>query len=362
MRFSSIQTAQFRNLIAETIPVSSRQVLLVGENGQGKTNFLEAIYTLCYGSSFRTADIKDMIQHGTEGFRLCGTFLDDDGQNRMMSLVYKDAKRTITLDERVITDRKELIYTIPCIVFSHDDIWFVNGEPEQRRKFFDQTMSLYDPLFFDDLRRYRRVLRQRNQAVKDRQEGLLSVYDQQLAGYGLSIQKRRIQAVEEFNRIFPSLYRQVSGTDQDITIVYRPSWKECDNPEAVIQALRQTRERDYALETTSSGIHRDRFIVLCGQRPFSDIGSTGQLRLASLLFRIAQMRFFTMKTGRKPVILVDDVLLELDLEKRNRFLQMIDGYDQAFFTFLPEERYFSEVPSQETLVYDVKDGRFQARG
>ena len=358
MYFTNIQATQFRNLSSESIPVGKRQVLLIGENGQGKTNFLEAIYALCYGSSFRTPNMNDMIQHEKEGFRLCGTFVDNDKMEHTVSLLFKESKRTITLDGKIITDRKDLIYIMPCIVFSHEDIWFVNGEPEQRRKFFDQTMSLYDPLFFDDLRKYKHVLRQRNQAVKDRREDLLSIYDLQLAHYGISIQQERTKVVYDFNRIFPSLYEKVSETNSNISIVYRPSWRSCATDKEVVDALRSTRDRDFALETTSSGIHRDRFIVMAGTKQFSEIGSTGQLRLASLLFRVAQMRFFTMKTGKQPVILVDDVLLELDHEKRNRFLEMIDGYDQVFFTFLPEEQYFSVIPSKESIIYTVKEGRF----
>jgi len=361
MFFTQIQTLQFRNLSSDAIPVGQRQVLLIGENGQGKTNFLEAVYSLCYGSSFRTPDTKEMITQGKDGFRLSGSFVDDETMSHDISFVFKDGKRAITLDERTIMDRKELIYTMPCIVFSHDDIWFVNGEPEQRRRFFDQTMSLYDPLFFDDLRRYRMVLRQRNQAVKDRREDLLSIYDLQLAQYGVAIQRERTKAVYEFNQIFPGLYQKVSGETWNITISYRPSWDDCATDTEVIDVLNQTRERDFILQTTSSGIHRDRFVILCDDSPFADVGSTGQLRLASLLFRVAQMRFFTLKTGKRPIILVDDVLLELDHKKRDRFLDMIDGYDQAFFTFLPDEQYFSVLPSRQSIIYDVKDGRFTGR-
>jgi len=358
MRFIELWTNQFRNIVSERIPVDNRQVFLIGQNGQGKTNLLEAIYTLCYGSSFRTNQLKELIEHGQKAFRIEGRYLGDDRVIHTLVLQLKDGKRILTLDDREVRDRKELIYNIPCIVFSHDDIFFIKGEPEQRRRFFDQTMSMYNPLFFDDLRRYRLILRQRNQAIKDGILELLDLYDLQLAKYGLAIQRERTHAVYEFDQIFPLMYKNVSESSLDVHIEYHPSWSDCATEEEIVDHLARTRSRDLSLLTTTSGIHRDRFLVMEDCKPFSQTGSTGQLRLASLIFRTAQMAFFQKKTGKEPLILVDDVLLELDFKKREQFLQLMQTYCQAFFTFLPEEHYFSELADEGSLFYTVEQGRF----
>jgi DNA replication and repair protein RecF len=360
MQFKSIKATQFRNLESVEIPVDRKQVFLIGPNGQGKTNLLEAVYTLCYGSSFRTPYMRELASHGEKNFKLTGTYQNNDSLIHRLELEYKDSKRTVILDGREIKDRKELIYNIPCIVFSHDDISFVRGEPEERRRFFDQTMSMYNPLFFDDMRRYRLILKQRNQAIKEERYSLLDIYDLQLATYGLSIQQERTRAVYEFDQIFPQMYRDVSQTDREIHIQYSPSWSKCASEEEIADHLRQTRERDLKMGTTTSGIHRDRFNVVDENGLFSQTGSTGQLRLASLIFRTAQMVFFQKKTNRQPLLLVDDVLLELDFKKREKFLNLMDGYCQAFFTFLPEEHYFPSLEGEEALVYDVRNGRFSA--
>ncbi len=358
MLFTEIRAANFRNLTGDAVPVANRQVLLVGANGQGKTNFLEAIYTLCYGSSFRSSQLRELVSHGEKSFKLSGKYLGEDNLSHTLVLEYQDSKRRVFLDGREIQDRKELIYNIPCIVFSHDDIAFVRGEPEQRRRFFDQTMSMYDPLFFDDMRRYRLLLRQRNLAIKEGRHSLLPVYDLQLAKYGLAIQKERDKAVREFGLIFPDMYRNVSSSDLNIAILYQPSWSGCSTEEEIVEYLAETRQRDLNMMTTTSGIHRDRFTIVQDGGTFSQIGSTGQLRLASLVLRTAQMAFFHKKTGKKPLILVDDVLLELDLPKREKFLSLMEGYSQAFFTFLPEEHYFASLASEDALVYDVREGSF----
>jgi len=360
MVFTEIKAVQFRNIASETVPVDKRQVFLIGTNGQGKTNFLEAIYTLCYGSSFRSSQLRELVKHEEKSFKLSGKYLGEDNLSHTLVLEYQDSKRRVFLDEREIKDRKELIYNIPCIVFSHDDIAFIRGEPEQRRRFFDQTMSMYDPLFFDDMRRYRLLLKQRNLAIKEGRFNLLPVYDLQMAKYGLAIQKERQIAVTEFGEIFPEMYRNVSGTDINIAIQYQSSWSGCTTEDEIVEYLAKNRQRDLNMQTTTSGIHRDRFNIVQDAGIFAQIGSTGQLRLASLVLRTAQMAFFHKKTGKRPLILVDDVLLELDFPKREKFLSLMEGYSQAFFTFLPDEHYFASLASEDALLYDVREGSFLA--
>jgi DNA replication and repair protein RecF len=358
MRFRSLGFRHFRNLEDSLVPVDYSKIILVGENGQGKTNFLEALYVLCYGSSFRALNTRELIKHGEKEFALSAVVETDDGYNQQISFRFCEGKREILIDGREIRDRKELIYNIPCIVFSHDDIEFIRGTPENRRRFFDQTMSLYNPIFFDDLRRYRAILKQRNAAIKENYRSLIPLYDAQIAKLGFQIQQERIKAVKDFNEIFPSLYKIVSQSKVNLHIVYRPSWGECKSVEDICKKLEKTLDRDLKLQTTGSGIHRDQFIVMQDNENFALCGSTGQLRLASLIFRIAQVNSYRLKTGKNPVLLMDDVLLELDVTKRGLFLEQLGGYSQAFFTFLPDEHYFTGLADKDTLTYAVANGGF----
>lgn len=358
MKFRSIGFHNFRNLADSLVVTDTKEVILVGTNGQGKTNFLEALYLLCYGSSFRAVNSRELCTHGKKEFSLSGVFADEDGIQQRVLFRFSEGKREIRIDGKEIRDRRELLYHVPCIVFCHDDIEFVRGTPESRRKFFDQTMSLYNPLFFDDLRRYRLVLKQRNAAIKEQFYKLVPVYDEQLAQLGLVIQEQRKQAVNDFNTLFGPLYREVSQTDAHMHIVYRPSWGDCETVEDIREKLERTFDRDIRMQTTASGIHRDQFIVMDKSVHFASSGSTGQMRLASLLFRIAQVQSYREKTGKFPIVLIDDVLLELDMTKRELFLDKLGGYSQAFFTFLPDEHYFSEMGAAGALTYRVEDGTF----
>ena len=360
MRFKELKYYNFRNIDNSSINTDCRNVILEGINGQGKTNILESVYLLSYGSSFRTGNSKEIITFNKDRVHIVGIAVSDDGLERKVEYVNQGGKRRILLDGKEIRDRKELIYNFPSIVFSHDDINFVKGEPEYRRRFFDQTFSMYNPVYLDSLRRYKTILMQRNAAIKARQSSLLSLYDERLAKYGLEVSREREEGVRMFNEIFPSLYKEISQTEKELSIRYQPSWRDLKSEDEVVNYLESTRERDMNLLTTSSGIHRDRFTVYDENGPFSQSGSTGQIRLASLLFRLAEARFFIKMTGKKPVLLIDDVLLELDNVKRGNFLSLLNDYSQAFFTFLPDEKYFSS-RKNEMIEYTVREGRVEKK-
>ena len=354
----------FRNIKDRQIDTSAKQVILTGDNGQGKTNLLEAVYMLCYGTSFRTQNIREIICHGKDMMYLSSVFEDSQGLERKAEVSFSEGNKKIKLDGKEVRDRKELIYCLPCIVFSHDDIEFVRGEPENRRRFFDQTMTMYDPVFFDDLRKYKLVLKQRNAAIKDQRTELLDIYDEKLAAYGFQIMKSRRAVSTSFSAIFPDIYNAVSQEDRGIEISYRPSWSEELGIEGIIEKLYNQREVDLKMNTTTSGPHRDRFLINDKNGLFTSSASTGQMRLASLVFRSAQAAFYRQKTGQNPIFLIDDVLLELDSQKRARYLSYLGHYNQAFFTFLPEEKYFGsmfELEGSQTLMYTVTEGSFHGR-
>ena len=366
MFFFSLRTTAFRNLTDSETLINAQDVFLIGENGQGKTNFLEAIYFCCYGSSFRGVKDSEMACNGHSNFaaaaRLTMPVIGNSCSNREsytdILLKYEKGKKTILINEKKAEDRKELLSLSPCIVFCHEDMDFVSGTPERRRWFFDQTLSLYDPVYLDDLRRYRQVLKFRNAALKNNSlqnnpaeiASLLDVLDVQLVMYGIRLMEKRAEAVTLFSEILESLYSKISGIN-NICVQYIPSWKNDD----AAAALAEHRSRDIYAGLSLSGPHRDRYVFSCMGNEFAGKASTGQRRLLALLLRAAQARRFSEMTGKKPMLLLDDVLLELDGKKRQKFISVLPDYNQAFFTFLPEEP-FKRYQKNSTLVYNVNKG------
>ena len=366
MGFTSLKTVSFRNLADAETDVRGKEVFLVGENGQGKTNFIEALYFCSYASSFRGDRDRDMVKNGERDCSASAGLGDSVFEN--VSVTLKDGKKNISVDGKRLEDRKELLSVAPAIVFCHEDMEFVSGTPERRRWFFDQTRSLWDPLYLEDLRKYRYVLKNRNALLKRRpgenharldkeSSSTLDALDPLLAQYGLELKKKRRETAEEFSLVFEPLYREISGI-AGIGVNYIPSWKGAEL-DGIISLLSEKREADVSLGSSLSGPHRDRYHFTREGEEFSGKASTGQRRLLALLLRVAQARIFSVKTGKKPVLLLDDVLLELDGGKRQKFLSVMPEYEQAFFTFLPGEPY-ERYRKSGTLVYTMNSGRVES--
>ncbi len=337
---------------------------MVGENGQGKSNFLESLYLLSYGASFRTRRDSELCRLGEREMAIDGQFSPgaaaDTGGAHQLEIRWQESRKKILLDGNVVQDRRDMISLMPSVVFRHDDMSFVSGPPEMQRWFVDQTLSMYQPLYIDDIRRYRAVLRNRNQAIKDGMYDLMPVYDQELATVGLEIQRRRREVIQAFNGVFSEDFQAISGLDSPLTLDYRPSWRELEDPAEVTEYLEHKRDQEAALRTTTSGPHRDRVLFRYEGRDFLQIASTGQQRLLALILRTAQARFFAGQTGRLPVLLLDDVLLELDPGRRARFVDRLPSASQRIFTFLPGEPY-GAYRTAETLIYFVRDGQLRAQ-
>jgi DNA replication and repair protein RecF len=362
MFFSSLRTTAFRNLADVESFTGAKDVFLVGENGQGKTNFLEALYFCAYASSFRTIRDGELARNGEKDF--CAEVKISQSVNDEILVKFEKGKKSIFINGKHTEDRKELLSIAPSIVFCHEDMEFVSGSPERRRWFFDQTLSLYDPVYLEDLRRYRRVLKSRNTILKDFSqnrnnngaEQVLDAIDPQFALYGQKLMEKRETAAGQFSGVFGPLYEEVSDI-AGIDVQYIQSWK---GEEDALVHLRERRAADMAAGLSLSGPHRDRYVFAHNGTEFAGKASTGQRRLLALLLRTAQAKRFSQMTGLNPVLLLDDVLLEMDGEKRRKFLSVMPAYDQAFYTFLPEEPY-QRYRKEDTLVYNVKDGQLNVQ-
>ena len=362
MGFADLRFFNFRNLKDRELCLGAREVFLVGPNGQGKTNLLEAVHLLSVGSSFREKRDAALSRDPSEATGLSGSFASPGEGVKTFSLQFStDHRKELRVNEKTLSDRRGLLSEVLCLCFVQQDMEFIVGSPEDRRRFFDQTLVLSDFSFLDTLRSYRKILRERNLCIRDNREDLLDVYDVQLAAHGLVLQNRRAEMVRDIDARFGALLAEICGSEQDVRIRYRPSWEGLRTTDEVLGHLAPRRERDRLIGATTSGPHRDLCSYVKGGKDYSRVASTGQLRLCALALRVAQARYLSERTARKPVLLVDDVLLELDPEKKSAFLARFPGYDQAFFTFLPDESWRS-YRTPDTLVLEVEEGDFRTPG
>lgn len=371
MSFRRVRFASFRNLQDAELSTDAQRVFLVGENGQGKTNFLEALYYLCYGASFRGPVDAQVPARGSSAFAVAGIWSPDgirrddrsgpDSPDETIAMSVADKVKDIRINGKPLKDRKELVSHNPAVVFCHEDFSFADGDPERRRFFFDQCAGMLSVAYIDALRSYRRVLKQRNAAIRDQNHELLDLLDLQIAVAGLELMRDRADLARAFAPEFPGMYESVSLLGREVALEYRSSWPADAGIDRVTEHLASRRAGEIAFGTSLSGPHRDRWVFRSQGSDFSATASTGQLRLASLVLRAVQATLYARRSGAWPVLLLDDVLLELDVGKRRRFLSLLPGREsgaQAFFTFLPEEPW-REYADADTLVYRVEHGRFE---
>jgi DNA replication and repair protein RecF len=167
MAFTSLILNHFRNFKETRVDFNSSQIFFVGDNGQGKTNIIEALYLLCYGSSFRVRFDNLMIHNDSAKAFVKGEFFDHNNMKKdIMIRLSKNKAKEIVVDDKKVIDRKELIQNIPCVVFSHSDMQIIIGPPYLQRRFFNQTLSIYDIVFIDLLRKYKKILLFRNRILK----------------------------------------------------------------------------------------------------------------------------------------------------------------------------------------------------
>ena len=355
MPFLSASFYNFRNLENATVDISSSEVFLVGKNGQGKTNFLEALYVSSYGTSFRTRSLAQICTKDEKEFSIRALYKESDNISHTISIIIQDKKKDIQKNFKKIKNSKELISTIPCILFHGDDIEFAVGTPSRKRFFIDQSVSLCNSDFIEALVKYSKALKSRNVILEQKKASLLDSIDEIFASLALLITNERKNIVEEYAKHFSLIYEEISGVS-GVEMVYRPSIK-VESEKDLLILLAEKRQNDLTDRTSSIGPHRDRIHFIKDKKPFTERASNGQRRLISLVLRMIQAKIYSEKTGRKPIFLMDDILLELDPEKRQKFMELLPPYEQLFCTFLPGEPY-KNYQKENTKIFFVEDGKF----
>ena len=288
MPFYSLQLNNYRNLENNTLNLSYPEVFFVGKNGQGKTNLLESLYLSSYGNSFKTKSDKELCKIGESSYSVKVLYNQDESMSHTVSVAYNGKEKVIKKNLKKITDRRDLISTIPCILFSHDDMEFANGPMQKRRFFLDQTLSLCSSEYLDILRNYNKIIKSRNLCIKSGNIDLLDTIDEQLCEYGFRIVDYRDKMVKLISDEFSSSYSKISQID-NVSIVYKSSWQELTASE-IKDYLKEKRQRDIQLGTSMSGIQRDKIYFMKDGKLYTMIASTGQIRLLTLVLRLVQTK------------------------------------------------------------------------
>lgn len=324
MIIKSIQLENFRNYETLSLEFEKGTNILYGDNAQGKTNVLEAIFLSATTKSHKGSKDKEVILFGKEESHI-RTYLDKDGMEYKIDMhLRKNKSKGIAINSSQLKKAAQLLGLLNVVFFSPEDLSIIKNGPSERRRFVDMELCQIDKYYLYDLNQYVKILNQRNKLLKDCYmnrdlESSLSVWDMQLVTYGKKIIKRREEFVSQLNEIIESIHKSLSGEKENIKIVYEPdsSFDEFENK------LMSSKDKDMRMKSTTVGPHRDDFCFLINGIDIRKYGSQGQQRTAALSLKLSEIEIMKKVTGDNPVLLLDDVLSELDSNRQNYLLNSI---------------------------------------
>ena len=321
MNINKIKLKNFRNYTEQEIELNPHINVFYGDNAQGKTNILEAIFISGFGKSFRTSKEKEMIKLG-EDFLETNIFYDKSDRSGKIKIIIAD-KKQIEVNGVKIKKLSELIGNLNLVIFTPDDIQILKNGPAERRRFLDMMIGQLRPNYVHNLNLYLKTLEQRNNYLRqikelNKPENMLEIWDEKLSEYAEIICKYRIEFIKKLNNKIKKIHSEVTEDKEELEINYIT---ECENKENYLALLKQRRKLDIIKGFTTKGIHRDDFKCLIND--IEIYGSQGQHRTAILSLKLAELYVIYDEIGEYPILLLDDFMSELDEKRRKSFLSYI---------------------------------------
>lgn len=324
MYIESIQLKNFRNYENLEMEFDKETNILYGDNAQGKTNILEAIYLCGTTKSHKGSKDKEIIRFGEEESHIRMNIKKDGISYKIDMHLKKNKAKGVAINGLPIRKARELFGIVNLVFFSPEDLNIIKNGPGERRRFLDLELCQLDQIYLTDLAGYNHIVNQRNKLLKDLYlnpglKGTLDIWDMQMVQYGKRVIKKRKEFVEELNFLIHQIHKNLTGGQEHLEVLYEPSAES----EAFEEALQKSRERDMRMKLTSVGPHRDDMCFMVNGIDIRKYGSQGQQRTAALSLKLSEIYLVKKKIKDTPVLLLDDVLSELDSNRQTYLLDNI---------------------------------------
>ena len=353
MHLAHLRLRDFRNYTRLDVGFVPGFHQLLGDNAQGKTNILEAIYLIATLRSFRGVGGAQMVRHGQKGYFVGGKVVGQGEHD--IKMYWSSPERTLSLDARPVRKLTDYLGVLRTVVFCTEDLQLVKGVARARRRFLDLLVSQTYPGYLPLLQRYTQALRSRNAILKQPRPDptALDGFSRELVKSGEEIIRVRRELVPKFSPLAQLAYRRIASEAEELRLEYQPSVKQDFSVE-----LAQSRHREGAYRSTLIGPHRDDLQLLLDDRSAAQFGSEGQKRTLAITLKLAQAEYLTGLHGSPPVLLIDDIMGELDVNRRGAFLPLLQRAQQSsgqvFMTATAEN--WPDKPGRELQHWRVKDG------
>lgn len=325
MRLKKLSLLDFKNIAREELTLCPGVNCLVGDNGAGKTNVVDAVYYLSMCKSSLQMTDTQSIRHGAEGFLLEGHYLSDAHKSeRIVCSFTRRAGKVLKRNGKEYDRLSDHVGLIPAVIVSPADSALISDAADERRRYLNAFISQLDRRYLNAVMRYNTVLSERNRLLKMQpDETMLSIYDRQLVDHGQAIHARRQEFAERLRPLVAEFYRTLSGDREQVELHYKSELN--DRPFA--ELLLAARQKDLTNEYTTSGIHRDDLVLRIGGYPLRKYGSQGQQKSFLIALKLAQYAIVARERGEKPILLLDDLFDKLDASRVEQLIRLVTGDD-----------------------------------
>jgi len=325
MLVNNLKLVNYRNYNNVSINFDPSLNIIVGKNGVGKTNILEAILVVSNTKSFRTPNDCDLIQQGKDYSKIELT-----SNNNIYKVVINKDNKSLYLNDNLIKRTSEFIGKINAIIFKPRDLEIFNDSPKERRKLLDIEIGKTSPTYLNAILKYNYLLKDKNKLLKEQviDETLLEVINNQMVKEMFTIIQTRDLFFGTINKYLNYYYNQISNTTNEIEIVY----KKCSDVSLLEENIKKSIEKDKLYRYATFGIHHDDYYFTYDSKEITSIASQGQMRMTLIAFKLALINYIEERINETPIILLDDVLSELDEENKQRLLHVLPSNAQVIIT------------------------------
>ncbi len=335
MFLKQLYARNFRNFEEITVSFVDGINEVVGDNAQGKTSLLEALFMCVTASSFRSQHLKDLIRHAQKGFFIEASF-EKDGVDHQVGLAYDGEKRRVYLNGSPCESATVLLGLMPGVASTPDDIAVIKGQPSLRRRYLDLMIAQIDPVFVHHLSRFMRALKQRNVLLKQKEIGSIACWEEELARSSAYILQQRKKAVAYANIKAGEYFSSFSHEKLPMTLQYVTNVTPIDDVELlrqnILQEFAKRRSQEVHFGATLVGPHRDDIHIVLGEKPAREFASVGQSALAACALRLAEWHYLKQETRSRPLMIVDDFGAALDSTRRKLLFNELATLGQLFLS------------------------------
>ncbi len=321
-----LELYDFRNYDELHIDFSENTNILFGDNAQGKTNILESVFLLGTTKSHKGSKDSEIIRFGKE-YGVIRALLEKNGVEYKIGIqLRRDKRKAISINQSPVRKAADLLGIVNVVLFSPEDLSIIKSGPDKRRRFIDITLCQVDKDYLYSLSSYNKIINQRNKLLKNYDprsniEDTLNIWDEQLVNFGSQVIRKRVEFINRVNDIINPIHKNLTGKDDDLIIDYKKDVEE----DRYFEKLSINRERDIKYKSTSIGPHRDDIDFSINDIEVRKYGSQGQQRTVALSLKLSEIEIIKEKVNDTPILLLDDVLSELDMNRQKYLLETLGG-------------------------------------